>query len=255
MRRRFWILLSLFAAGPAAAQTCTVTVSPVVFGNYSPLAAAPLDTTGQVIVNCMDTAGYVVALNAGANGGGFNNRHLANGNSRLFYQLYSDSARTRIWGNGTGGSTTVQAPASATLTVYARVPARQNVTAGLSRSEHPSDYPIPSTDRGIRGLMAGWLQKGDKPARQGIVAAIMAVACLAGGAPAAAATASGSFQVRATVVSACRVATDLPRQLPNLGAHHPCLPAPEVSRHAPPPPRVLPPKEGAAGAPVLTVEF
>lgn len=130
MKQPVWIMLLLCAAGPAAAQSCTVTVSPVVFGNYSPLAAAPLDTTGRVIVDCSDTAGYVVALNAGANGGSFNNRHLANGGSRLFYQLYSDSARTRIWGNGTGGSTTVQAPASATLTVYARVPARQNVAVG-----------------------------------------------------------------------------------------------------------------------------
>ena len=103
--------------------------------------------------------------------------------------------------------------------------------------------------------MAGWLQKGAKPARQGIVATVLAVACLAGGAPAAAATSSGSFQVRAMVVSACRLPADLPRQLPDLGAHYHCLPAPEVSRYAPPPPRLLPPKEGAAGTPVLTVEF
>ena len=131
MRIRFWLLLPLCAATPASAQSCAVTVSPVIFGNYSPFSDAPLDTTSQVVVNCAGIAGYEVALNAGMNGGSFKNRHLLNGKSRLSYQFYSDGARTRIWGDGTGGSTIVSASASASLAIYARVPARQNVATGI----------------------------------------------------------------------------------------------------------------------------
>jgi spore coat protein U-like protein len=130
MRNWFWALLSLLAAAPAKGQTCTVTVSPVIFGNYSPFSAAPLDSTGQVVANCAGAQGYAVTLNAGVNSGSFSNRHLVHGKSRLFYQLYSDGARTRVWGDGTGGSTIVSATTSASLTIYARIPALQNVAAG-----------------------------------------------------------------------------------------------------------------------------
>ncbi len=114
----------------AHAQTCTVSVTPVNFGNYSPFAAA-LDSTGQVSVNCTGVASYTVTMNAGIHGGGsFVGRRMSNGQSALSYQLYSDAARTMVWGDGSGGSTSVSAPSSGALTVYGRVPARQNVSAG-----------------------------------------------------------------------------------------------------------------------------
>ena len=50
------------------------------------------------------------------------------------YQLYSDAARTMIWGNGTAGTVTVSAhsPSNSTqnFTVYGRIPALQGVKPG-----------------------------------------------------------------------------------------------------------------------------
>lgn len=137
MRARAWLFLWLLApaallpCAAASAQTCTVAVTPVNFGTYSPFDTTPLTSTGQVRVNCEGSGGYSVALNAGANSGGsFAGRSLGNGQSKLSYQLYSDPARTQIWGDGSGGSAAVPISGSGTLTIYGRIPARQSVSAG-----------------------------------------------------------------------------------------------------------------------------
>jgi spore coat protein U-like protein len=53
---------------------------------------------------------------------------------RLRYNLFIDAARTIVWGNGTGGSSTlsrsVDRTSPWTASIYARVPQRQNVSVG-----------------------------------------------------------------------------------------------------------------------------
>ncbi|EQB03637.1 hypothetical protein L286_11465 [Sphingobium sp. HDIP04] len=95
--------------------------------------------TGTVQVNCtllLALAGsFTVDLSAGGSGA-FSQRRLRRGTDSLAYNLYTDAARTQIWGDGTGGSTRVTRNFAAllnftdTMTVYARLPARQNVSAG-----------------------------------------------------------------------------------------------------------------------------
>lgn len=135
MTIRLWpstLAVFLVLAVPAVAQTCTVSITPINFGTYSPYASVALDSTGQVSVDCGGAGSAVVSLNPGVNGGGsFMGRSLGNGQSQLHYQLYSDGAYTQVWGDGTGGSTTASVSGSGTLTMYGRVPAHQNVTAGL----------------------------------------------------------------------------------------------------------------------------
>jgi len=129
------LLLSLLGAmlpRPAAAQTaCTVSATPVSFGNYSPYAASPLDSTGQVTVSCTQDSSYTITMNAGIHAGGnFTGRRMSNGQSYLAYQLYSDSTRTTIWGDGSGGSASQFFANAGTATVYGRIPPRQTVSAG-----------------------------------------------------------------------------------------------------------------------------
>jgi spore coat protein U-like protein len=59
---------------------------------------------------------------------------MSNGASNLTYQLYSDAARTMIWGDGTAGTVTVSAHVASNgtqnNTVYGRIPALQGVRPG-----------------------------------------------------------------------------------------------------------------------------
>ena len=61
----------------------------------------------------------------------------------LNYNLYLNSARTTVWGDGTGGTSvltvTLNANVTRNQTVFSRVPARQDVTSGLVRRHRRGD--------------------------------------------------------------------------------------------------------------------
>jgi len=146
-------LAGLLGARDAAAActgvglfSCSATVSvptPLAFGNYDPAASAPRDNTTNVNVTgtvtglgILVTLSYSISLDAGASGS-ITDRRLSGPNSSLLaYNLYTDSARSTVWGNGTVtdsysalaslGGTAVQR----SYTVYGRVPAGQYVAPG-----------------------------------------------------------------------------------------------------------------------------
>jgi len=125
-----------FALTPASA--CTVSTTGVAFGNYDPLGAAPDDSVGTIRLECHPSDHEAdVAIGAGLSGS-FSPRQMSNGAARLNYNLYTNVGRTIVWGDGTGGSVvqtltggTVSAGVRRfTATVYARIPAGQNVAFG-----------------------------------------------------------------------------------------------------------------------------
>lgn len=104
-----WVLLALpLPAGAACSPTCTCTASAtgVSFGSYDPLPGTPLDGTGNVRVSCTGIIGlllsadYTIALNKGLYSASFSPRQMGSGTYRLNYDLYSDSGRSVIWGEG-----------------------------------------------------------------------------------------------------------------------------------------------------------
>jgi spore coat protein U-like protein len=137
------IILSVFFlayAGMAWGQECRVTVSPLNFGNYDTYSGAPRDTTGKINITCDAGLSFTIKLDQGESPGrNFNPRELkaAGGKDSLKFNLYRDSARQEIWGDGTGNTFIVTGTGTGnpiSLTVYGRIPARQNVPA-----EHYSD--------------------------------------------------------------------------------------------------------------------
>ncbi|GGI20810.1 hypothetical protein GCM10008066_25890 [Oxalicibacterium faecigallinarum] len=96
----------------------------------------PLDSTSTLTVTCSNTTPYTVALSAGSNAGGatnFTSRAIKNGSSTLGYQLYTDSSRTTVWGNGTSSSSTVPGTGSGsnqTLSIYGRLPSLTGAVPG-----------------------------------------------------------------------------------------------------------------------------
>lgn len=119
--------------------TCTIETSPVAFGDYDPTSVTDLDGTGTVTVLCTNgTAGYVT-LSEGANADAASTPAVpvrqmaggAGGTDLLGYQLYSETSRTDVWGDTpTTGLNHVGDGSSTALTVYGRIPAGQNVSAG-----------------------------------------------------------------------------------------------------------------------------
>lgn len=127
------------ACNPLSACSCTVTATGVSFGSYDPLSQVDNGSTGTIRVVCtliLALGGsFTIDLSTGASGS-YTQRSLKKGASTLAYNLFSDSAHSQIWGNGTGGSTQVSQSFTSllivdrTLTVYGRIPAGQNVAAG-----------------------------------------------------------------------------------------------------------------------------
>ena len=140
-------LAALLTCGEAAAVVdCAVSTTGVAFGTYDPLATTPNDSTGNVTIVCTHVSGgatqlsYSVALSPGSSGT-FSQRLLRAGSSELNYNLFSNTARSAVWGDGTAGSTV--AAGSATVgpgvgngrredvrPIYGRIPAQQDALSG-----------------------------------------------------------------------------------------------------------------------------
>jgi spore coat protein U-like protein len=137
--------LLLMATGVCRAlgvATCTVSATGVTFPPYSPTGGSSVTGTGNVAVTCLSvqagTAAYTIALSSGA--GTFANRTMASPGPpsyTLGYNLYSDNARTMVWGDGTSGTSTVSdsysillLPITHNFTVYGYIPSSQ-ISAGV----------------------------------------------------------------------------------------------------------------------------
>ena len=110
---------------------CNVSSSGVSFGNYDVFAVNHTDSAGTLTVNCSVETPYTLKLAPGSSGN-FSQRKMFKGGDYLAYNIYSDAARTLVWGDGTGGSVTKSGQAGATEqhTLYGRIPAKQNVFVG-----------------------------------------------------------------------------------------------------------------------------
>src|SRR5262245_6833054 len=128
-----FVLLSASVA--QAAPSCTISATSVNFGSYNVFAGSATDSTGTITINCNGSAhNIVITLSQGASST-FNPRTMNKGAETLTYNLYRDASRTTIWGDGTGGTSTytnANPPnnSDVVVTVYGRVPAGQDVTAG-----------------------------------------------------------------------------------------------------------------------------
>jgi len=112
---------------------CAVTATDLAFGTYTSQAGTPLQGTTLLRATCTPGTTYNVGLNEGTSSGAtINQRKMASGANSLSYQLYSDSARSTIWGNTTGTDTVTGAGTGLAVdhTVFGAVPAAQLVPAG-----------------------------------------------------------------------------------------------------------------------------
>jgi spore coat protein U-like protein len=129
------VVIGTLYASDAHAQACTISATSVNFGTYNVFNGSDVDSTGTVTYRCNGSAHNItVGLTQGASGI-FNPRRMQKGAEVLSYNLFLDASRSTIWGDGTSGTSTysIANPPNNTnvnLTVYGRVQAGQDVSAG-----------------------------------------------------------------------------------------------------------------------------
>ena len=144
--KKSFLITTLVAAGLflgraplASAQampvaTCTIsTTATISFGAYSVFNPSPNDSNGTLTFVCTGVAGPVTISLMGIQPDG--SRALKNGGDMLSYHVFSDAARSQVWGDGTFGSAPVTFAkpvdgAVNTAVMFGRIFPRQDVTFG-----------------------------------------------------------------------------------------------------------------------------
>src|SRR5512133_1565773 len=139
------LLLGMTALDAHSAADCSITSVSLNFGTYDPLFSSPDDSTGTVTVTCRSISqgasrvNYSVSIAPGSYASSAATRQMGSGPARLGYNVFTDPARSQLWGSGTGGtviatgSMTVgpgngngNGQLSVTHTVYGRIPQLQD---------------------------------------------------------------------------------------------------------------------------------
>ena len=138
----FWLWIN---PSPALAYSCTIAVTSLAFGNVDVGTGAPVDSTATLTLNCSGAPSNKWVRNCVSINGGIAwdaTSRLMNGLGapQLRFQLYSDAARTVVWGSWpanlyNGGFTwdvfSTSANITATTTLYGRVVgSQQGMLAG-----------------------------------------------------------------------------------------------------------------------------
>jgi spore coat protein U-like protein len=147
-----WVLLAAFAAGLVFAATGSKTanyivsvVSPLNFGSYDTIN--PLPGSAVITVTCTRSGGkaevapITIALSSGPGSYAARQMNLIAGPDVMLYNLYTNAARTQVWGDGTAGTAVVSdtinlpgppgnPPQTSTYTIFGLIGGNQNLRAG-----------------------------------------------------------------------------------------------------------------------------
>lgn len=129
------IALAVMGGATTVEAACTLSASAVGFGTYDVFQAGPTDSTGTITFRCGNGDKDIrIAISKGLSTT-FSPRTLVSGAERLTYNIFFDASYTQIWGDDTGGTTTYlnhnpQNNRDTVLTMYARIPAGQDIGVG-----------------------------------------------------------------------------------------------------------------------------
>ncbi|MCP3065098.1 spore coat U domain-containing protein [Myxococcus sp. K38C18041901] len=106
------------------------------FGNYNPVSAAPLETTGSVVYRCMaHSTPITIELGAGRSNTPAARQMQGPATNTLAYNLFVDPTRLNIWGDGSAGTYRLGPflpllGLDVAIPIYGRIPAQQSASQG-----------------------------------------------------------------------------------------------------------------------------
>ena len=127
---------TLNAATSVAAKCTTLTANKILFDAYVPDEANDNTKDTTVSVRCTLNTPITIAMDKGANGASTAARKLlitdGTHTDTLNYNLYSDSVRETLWGEGSNKVSKIGEGllTTSTYNVYGKIPAAQDVTPG-----------------------------------------------------------------------------------------------------------------------------
>ena len=117
-------------------NSCTISVGAMDFGAYDMSSGTALTATADITSTCTLGGATTITLSQGGTSSDDSSessplRQMTNGLVSLDYNLYTDVARTDVWGNTIGSGAAVTATGSAvTTTIYGDITPEQSVSAG-----------------------------------------------------------------------------------------------------------------------------
>jgi spore coat protein U-like protein len=176
----------LMCSSHAFAQTCTVSMGSMAFSSVNTLAGAAVDSTATMTITCSGGTGsgerVCISIGAGSASDATSRKMTGPSSNTARYDLYSNSARTTLWGSwetgydSAGVQLDVSKGSTTNVTVYGRfLASQQTLAAGSYTATFTANPFIRYANKGTASCPTGGL------------------------------TASTSFSVTATVVSTCNV--------------------------------------------------
>ena len=96
-----------FTISATVEPQCTVTTTDLALGSTGNLQGDPILAASRIYITCSAATDYAIAINAGRSAGAtIMSRKLTDASTggTVNYQLYVDTYRTQIWGDGTTGN-------------------------------------------------------------------------------------------------------------------------------------------------------
>ena len=113
----------------SVSATCSIAANAVNFGAVDTLSSSPVLGSGSIDVTCTSGTGWSATADiGGGSGASFATRRLTSSGNTLDYTLYRDSARTQVWGIGSGSTFAIAGTGSGAqqnVSVYGRIPGGQ----------------------------------------------------------------------------------------------------------------------------------
>jgi spore coat protein U-like protein len=118
------------ATSATVTANCTVSTTPLAFGNVDSTSASNVDASGGLTITCTNGSAWSASAGVGAgSGASYATRKMTAGANLLSYNIYTSAARTTVWGDGTASTAAIPGTGTGSaqsVTVYGRVGGGQN---------------------------------------------------------------------------------------------------------------------------------